>query len=195
MVDNGVLTLVGICEFTQDQGGRTWRNACLGKQVAKIMSDLDTHSRTTRGRVDRRVSDATDTRAQPSQCLVVSRSEPMRELLSKSANVAGWDTVVCSDDENGLAAFNRTRFQMAFIDLTGPSAVPRGFRDLCRTLVSQPNVLVAVCGNATDPQEEIWARQLGVWLYLPGVALEHAEELSAICEQAQLVAGLSAELH
>ena len=166
----------------------------MGKQVKKIMSDLDTHSRTTRGRVDRRVSDTSKTMARSSQCLVVSQTEPMRELLSQSANVAGWDTVVCTDHEDGLAAFNQTRFQMAFIDLTGPSAVPNGFRDLCHTLVAQPNVLVAVCGNATDPKEEIWARQLGVWLYLPGVALEHAEELSAICEQAQLVAGLSAEL-
>ncbi len=166
----------------------------MGKQVKRIMSDLDTHSRTTRGRVDRRVSDTSKTMARSSQCLVVSQTEPMRELLSQSANVAGWDTVVCTDHEDGLAAFNQTRFQMAFIDLTGPGAVPNGFRDLCHTLVAQPNVLVAVCGNATDPKEEIWARQLGVWLYLPGVALEHAEELSAICEQAQLVAGLSAEL-
>ena len=83
---------------------------------------------------------------------------------------------------------------MALIDLTGPTTALRGLRDLCQTLASQSNVLLAVCGNTNDPQEEIWARQLGVWLYLPGVAIEHFEELAAICEQAQLVAGLSAEL-
>jgi DNA-binding response OmpR family regulator len=118
----------------------------------------------------------------------------MRELLSESANIAGWDTVVCADHQNGLSAFNKTRFHMALIDLTGPMTARRGFRDLCQTLASQSNLLLAVCGNANDPQEEIWARQLGVWLYLPGVAVEHVEELAAICEQAQLVAGLSAEL-
>lgn len=158
------------------------------------MSDLDTHSRTARGRVDRRVSSTAKTAAQLSQCLVVSTSQLMRETLSRSANVAGWDTVVCADHQNGLAAFNKTRFQMALIDLTGPTTAPRGIRDLCQTLASQSNILLAVCGNANDPQEEIWARQLGVWLYLPGVAIEHAEELAAICEQAQLVAGLTAEL-
>lgn len=158
------------------------------------MSDLDTHSRTTRGRVDRRVSSTAKTAARTSQCLVVSASQSMRVLLSQSANVAGWDTVVCADHQNGLAAYNKTRFQMALIDLTGPAPAPRGTRDLCQTLASQSNLLLAVCGNASDPQEEIWARQLGVWLYLPGVAPEHAEELAAICEQAQLVAGLSAEL-
>lgn len=140
------------------------------------------------------MSDTAKTAAQPSQCLVVSTSQPMRELLSQSANVAGWDTVVCADHQNGLAAYNQTRFQMALIDLTGPATATRGLRDLCQTLASRPKMLLAVCGSATDPSEEIWARQLGVWLYLPGVALEHAEELAAICEQAQLVAGLSAEL-
>ncbi|MCA9212976.1 MAG: hypothetical protein KDB27_07925 [Planctomycetales bacterium] len=139
------------------------------------------------------MSDATKHATQASQCLVVSQSESMRELLSKSANVAGWDTVVCMDHENGLAAFNRTRFKLAFIDLTGTNA-PSELRDLCHTLASQPNCLVAICGSAMNSEEEIWARQVGVWLYLPGVALEHAEELAAICEQAQLVSGLSAEL-
>lgn len=49
-------------------------------------------------------------------------------------------------------------------------------------------MLLAVCGHEGDPQEETWARQLGVWLYLPGVSIDHVDEISVMCEQAQVIA-------
>ena len=57
------------------------------------------------------------------------------------------------------------------------------------TLAAMPGMLLAICGHEADPQEEIWARQLGVWLYLPGLSTQHVGEISVLCEQAQLMAG------
>ena len=151
------------------------------------MSDLEIQHRVSVGRAG---ASNTTTKTNICQCLVVSAVQAKRDMLSNSANRAGWDAVVCSDHENALEAFNKIRFYMAFVDLDKFGSTPPGFRELCETLATQKNLLLTICGSESDSQEEIWARQLGVWLYLPGVTLEHSEELAAICEQAQLVAGL-----
>ena len=154
------------------------------------MSDIETQQHVSLSQVDRRPVDAASTETNMSQCLVVSTSMAKRDMLSESANRGGWDTVVCSDEENALFAFRKIRFRMAFVDLEKAGNKTKGFRNLCESIAQQPNLLLTICGSETDPQEEIWARQLGVWLYLPGVHLEHSDELTEICEQAQLVAGL-----
>ena len=74
-------------------------------------------------------------------------------------------------------------FQFALVDLDHRGATASGGRELVRTLVQDyPNVLVGVCGHEADPEEEIWARQLGIWIYLPGVTT--SSEMSSLCEQA-----------
>jgi hypothetical protein len=113
-----------------------------------------------------------------------------REWLSRAATTAGWDTVVCADEHNATAALRRTRFRLAWVDLDHPGPASSGFRDLCQTLAGTPGLLLAICGHVRDPQEEIWARQLGVWLYLPGISQTQIDEIRAVCEQAQLAAGI-----
>ncbi|NIL99064.1 MAG: hypothetical protein GTO53_13870, partial [Planctomycetales bacterium] len=57
-------------------------------------------------------------------------------------------------------------------------------------------VLVALCGNEGNALEEIWARELGVWLYLPGVVDD--SDLSSLLEAGQQVAArraLASERH
>ena len=56
--------------------------------------------------------------------------------------------------------------QLAFVDLEGVQGV--GFQTLVRQLADQRQVLLVVCGHEQDGTEEVWARQLGVWFYLPG---------------------------
>ena len=43
--------------------------------------------------------------------------------------------------------------------------------------------LLTVLGDPSDFADEIWARQLGAWLYLPGIPGEDAME--QICVQAR----------
>jgi hypothetical protein len=43
-----------------------------------------------------------------------------------------------------------------------------------------------ICGNEGRPQEEIWARQLGAWLYLPGVV--ESDDVAMLCGEARQIA-------
>jgi ActR/RegA family two-component response regulator len=118
------------------------------------------------------------------QCLVTSASQTRGNMLSKAAATAGWDTVQCTDPERAFAEFRRVMFQFALIDLNHQGQTPQGFRELLQTLAEDSSrILLGVCGHEADPAEEIWVRQLGIWLYLPGAT--NASEVSLLCEQAK----------
>jgi hypothetical protein len=53
---------------------------------------------------------------------------------------------------------------------------------LVERLTAQRDLLVALCGRDADDMEEVWARQLGAWLYLPKVTA--ASDVSSICGEA-----------
>jgi len=122
------------------------------------------------------------------QCLVVSSSRDRRDMLARAATDAGWDAIVCADPENARAECRRTFVQMALVDLQGHgSLTPSGFRQFSEELASDGGkLLLAVCGHEGDPHEEIWARQLGAWLYLPGVT--DRDEVTPLCRQGLVVA-------
>ena len=155
------------------------------------MGYLKTRSRPPSREVEGKPSVSTEVRTEQTQCLIASVIQARREMLSEAAAQAGWETVVCADAQNATAAARRVKFQMAWIDLDHHGRTPSGYRNLCQTLAAMPGMLLAVCGHESDPQEEIWARQLGVWLYLPGVSIDHVDEISLLCEQAQQIANKS----
>ena len=155
------------------------------------MNEVRIQTRTPSVESDGRIARSGAREATSYQCLVVSYSLDLREMLSNAANDTGWDTVVCADSQNALAAFRRTHFQMGFVDLNSRSDSSE-LRHLCQQLMATDRFLLAICGRENDHEEEIWARQLGVWLYLPGVGLEHGEEVGALCEQAHLIQALRA---
>ena len=126
------------------------------------------------------------------QCLIVSPSQSRRAMLASGANDAGWDAVVCDDRHGALSEFHRTRFELAMIDVEAyGEGIPDGYRDLCEQLSQESqDLLLAVCGHEGDPMEEIWARQLGVWLYLPGVT--DGDDMMSLCSEARRIAD---ELH
>lgn len=149
------------------------------------MTYLDTHSRPPIRKGERKDTKSKVAKTDVCQCLIVSVTKARREMLSRAATNAGWSTVVCADRHNASAAFRRTKCRMALVDLDHKGSTPEGFRDLCQLLSSaSTRMLLVVCGHESEPGEEIWARQLGVWVYLPGVSLAQADEISMICEQA-----------
>ena len=120
------------------------------------------------------------------QCLIVSCSDDRNEMLVRSAGEVGWDLIVCHDAERAARQAARERVHLAIIDLvnsgTGP---PPGFRKLSETLAARDGPLLLICGQEGDALEEIWARQLGVWLYLPGV--NQSSDIATLCEKARTV--------
>jgi DNA-binding NtrC family response regulator len=118
------------------------------------------------------------------QCLVAAPSESRRELLLKSVNDAGWDSFVCSEPMQAWSALHRESFQMSVVDIQGQ--VSDDFRELCEHLATQRNMLLVICGNEAAATEEIWARQLGAWLYLPGVSVD--SDLVTLCTEGRSIA-------
>lgn len=118
------------------------------------------------------------------QCLVLSDDAMRQEMLSRAAHEAGWDTVICKDVANAWSTVQRQRFEMAFVDLDGTSSSD-GFKEVAEHMSSNHDALLVVCGEEGNAMEEIWARQLGAWLYLPGVS--GTSDVSALCREASPV--------
>lgn len=122
----------------------------------------------------------------PLQCLVVA-AEPVRgALLTSAARDAGWDTTFSDDDASARRHAERTLFRLAIVDLqhakSNGDTKAETFQPLVEHLSRSGNLLLAVCGREGDAGLEIWARQLGAWLFLPG--LPDATSLVEICTEA-----------
>ncbi len=154
------------------------------------MSYVETKVVTTVERVNSPV-DGQQTQASELQCLIVSECLTRREMLMRAANEAGWDAIVCADPQNAIVESRRMVVQLALIDTRGHGGpIPEGFRHLCEHLSGRSRLLLAVCGREGDVQEEIWARQLGAWLYLPGI--EDGDDIASLCIEASAIAKRSA---
>jgi DNA-binding NtrC family response regulator len=116
-------------------------------------------------------------------CLVASAQTARQRLLAQSAKQWGWETTVCSDPTDAQWTVARMCTQLAFVDLEGEQGA--GFQSLVRQLADQRQVLLVVCGNEQDGAEEVWARQLGVWFYLPGIC--ELSTLGLLCRDARSI--------
>ena len=73
---------------------------------------------------------------------------------------------------------------MVIVDFSDAASADRAsFRFLVEQLACTSRMLLLVCGNVDDPREEVWARHLGVWMYLPG-AIDGAD-LVGLCAAAR----------
>ena len=117
-------------------------------------------------------------------CLIVSASPARRELFVDAATGSGWETVVCTSAAAASRYLGKRVVHLGIVDLEHPA--PPEFSDIVESLAGSKNVLLIVCGNEGDLEEEIWVRQLGAWLYLPGA--RDSEGLAVLCEEAQHIA-------
>lgn len=129
------------------------------------------------------------------QCLVVASRAARRDDLSSAARDGGWVTICCRDAAEARQCVQSMYLQLAVVDLAGPAGVvPAGFPELVEYLASVSDLLLVVCGHEGRPHEELWVRQLGTWLYLPG--LEDGSELTSLCVEARdLAERLAASRH
>ncbi len=119
-------------------------------------------------------------------CLVVSACAGRAQLLVRAAHEQLWATIVCRSAEDALRQSVRRRIQLALVDLqSAPQAEQDAFRTLARQLSGRRETLLAVCGKPDDAAGEIWSRQLGVWMYLPGINGE--SDVALLCSEARQV--------
>ena len=140
--------------------------------------------RSAKGAVRHERSDRPGLQTRHHECLVLSGRRSRRDQMADATTTAGWDTTVCADPQNALVAARRYRFRFAWVDLDPLESIPSQYRELCQLLAQMPDLLLVICGHDGDVEEEIWARQLGVWLYVPGLSNASSEELARLCQQA-----------
>ena len=145
--------------------------------IAYAEFETATHSK-------RFVSRGNVTRTVLLHCLIVSESSERREFFTSAAEATGWEVTVCADAHAATATANRFRHALVIVDLEPGSS--SYLRALTEDLSANAAQLLMVCGAEGNPLEEIWARQLGVWLYLSGVDLTC--DVESLCSEARYMA-------
>jgi len=117
-------------------------------------------------------------------CLVVSGHAARRHRFTAAAELAGWDECSSPEDVEELRDAADRDFSLAIIDITTPVGGVMGDTvAIAEELAARPNTLVVICGSEDNVDEELWARQLGAWLYLPGVT--DGDSLTSLCVEAR----------
>jgi hypothetical protein len=117
-------------------------------------------------------------------CLVVSGDASRRKRFVAAASLAGWNRSKVPENAATLNTAADHDVSLAIIDIASPVGERvRDTLELAEELAARPNTLVVICGSEDNVDEELWARQLGVWLYLPGVA--DGDSLASLCIEAR----------
>jgi hypothetical protein len=107
-------------------------------------------------------------------------------MFQKAASSGGFDPVLCKSGEEAQAASGRYRFPLVIVDLQEAGPESPGYRELVEHLAANEDALLMLCGEEENPLEEIWARQHGAWLYLPGV--DASCDVTMLCCEAKELA-------
>jgi hypothetical protein len=118
------------------------------------------------------------------RCLLVSAHTERRDVLRRAAVEGGWLPLVFDDADLAWDESRRTATPLVIVDVHDSADRPAATsRTLVERLSREPGRLLAVCGcDDLAPHEEIWARQLGAWLVLPGIADAH--DVTPVFEEA-----------
>ncbi|MDC0935441.1 hypothetical protein OAS39_04070 [Pirellulales bacterium] len=108
------------------------------------------------------------------QCLVVAPTDDRRQMIRDAAQTQAWDVTVCSNSTEFLRCVFRQKVALIVIDLPrDESGEYRQMRNAAEDAVRLSDALLLVSGAGASADEEIWARSLGVWSYLPHADCEH----------------------
>jgi hypothetical protein len=103
------------------------------------------------------------------RCLVLTWSEGRADLLRSAARNESWQATVNIDVREFLRNVFLLRVPLTFVDLPGAQQQDYSiWQNAAERTKDLSDSLVVVCGVKGDPTEELWARQLGAWAYLPG---------------------------
>jgi hypothetical protein len=120
------------------------------------------------------------------KCLVVSGNDGFRNRLDGISELSGWSACETPADAAELRSVVDGDYQLVIADI----ARPLGDRvsdtvEIAEEYASRPGTLLVVCGSEDSVDEEMWARQLGAWVYLPGVS--GADALMSLFAEARRV--------
>jgi hypothetical protein len=122
------------------------------------------------------------------QCMVVSPSKKRGDFFQDAAVAQGWETILVADVETAAQTAVKNRIGLAVVDLEDvESSNQEPYRQLVQEIVNNADgiPLLVVCGPEEDLAGEIWSRQVGVWMYLPGV--DDQSDIAMLCGEARNV--------
>ena len=104
------------------------------------------------------------------KCLVLSGNRGLRNRLDAVTELSGWSACDAPEDAADLQAVIDGDYQLVIVDV----GHPLGDRvndtvEIAEELASRPGTLLVVCGSEESVDEELWARQMGAWAFLPSV--------------------------
>jgi len=106
-------------------------------------------------------------------CLVLSWSEQRARMLQSAAREESWQVEVCDDVQEFLRSVFQLAVPLILVDLPSKTALSyEELREMATQTCGLKRSLFIVCGadeggDLNQGEEEQWARQLGVWAYLP----------------------------
>ena len=117
-------------------------------------------------------------------CLVVSGDSARRRRFEAAVELAGWLECASPETSGEIRQAIDRDFQLVIVDI----ASPLGDRvsdsvEIAEEMSARPGTLLVICGSEDNVDEELWARQLGAWLYLPGVC--DGDSLTSLCVEAR----------
>ena len=131
--------------------------------------------------------DQRKTRTATLPCLVLCNSAERSRMFLEAAAESGWTPVVCREASQASAQTARFRFPLVIVDIEGDGGgTADDFQRLAEQLSREHGRLLMICGDEENPLQEIWARQLGAWLYLPGV--DETSDMTLLCGEARTAA-------
>lgn len=119
-------------------------------------------------------------------CLLMSSNLRLRLRMKVAASSAGWGVYECTNVRDAVRAAVLHRAPLALVDIRDQSSDAEAFDDLIRVVRSTADSLIVICDQEATPEKELWSRQNGAWLYLPGV--DEESDLARICREAKAIA-------
>ena len=121
------------------------------------------------------------------KCLVVSGDGNFRSRLEAVADLSGCAACAVPADATELSSAVEGDYDLVIVDI----ARPLGDRvsdtvEIAEEFAARACNLLVVCGSEDSVEEELWARQLGAWVYLPGVS--SGDSLVSLFAEARRVA-------
>lgn len=103
--------------------------------------------------------------------LVVSGDAGLRSRLGVMSELGGFASCDVPAEASEFSAVVDSDYQLVVIDI----GRPLGDRvsdsvAIAEEFAGRPGTLLVICGSDDCVDEELWARQLGAWVYLPGIS-------------------------